>query len=102
MISFDLMLCSYDPAVSVEMAWKIDGKSVKRVDNIRSVASVADYVSVHVPFIEGVTENLISEDFFMHMKVRTLPLAFECDCWSRKFERNIFHLCSLVANDAHS
>lgn len=74
-------MCSYDPAVSVEMAWKIDGKSVKRVDNIRSIASVADYVSIHVPFIEGVTENLISDDFFMHMKVRTRsPLLCRSEC----------------------
>lgn len=80
-ICFDWTMCSYDPAVSVEMAWKIDGKSVKRVDNIRSIASVADYVSIHVPFIEGVTENLISDDFFMHMKVRTRsPLLCRSEC----------------------
>ncbi len=69
------MLCPtvairYDPAVSVEMAWKIDGKKVRRVDNIRSIAANADYISLHVPFVKGKTENLISDDFLLHMKAR--------------------------------
>ena len=69
---------AYDPAVSVEMAWKIDGKAVKRVDDIREIATASDYISVHVPFIEGVTENLISDEFFMHMKVSICRHALRC------------------------
>ena len=53
------------PTLSVRHA----GKSVKRVDNLRTLAAASDYVTLHLPFIPGVTENLISDDFFMHMKV---------------------------------
>jgi phosphoglycerate dehydrogenase-like enzyme len=41
---------------------------VKRLNSLRELASVSDYVSIHVPFIKGVTENLINDNFFLYMK----------------------------------
>ena len=69
------VLC-FDPHITPDIAWRIDGSKIKRVENLRDLAAASDYVSLHVPFIAGVTENLIKDDFFLHMKPSTHILNF--------------------------
>lgn len=68
-----MKVIAYDPNLSVDMAWRLDGRKISRVDDIRQIAQMSDYISIHVPFIKGVTENLIGDEFFMHMKVNESP-----------------------------
>ena len=77
----------HDPHVSADVAWQIDGKHIQRVDSVREIAQRSDYVSIHVPFIAGVTENLIGDDFFLHMKVRMLLF---CECEAFGDSKNCF------------
>ena len=66
----------YDPHLTIEQAFKMDTHSVERVDSVQSVVSQADFLSVHVPFIPGVTENLISKDMISLMKPGAHVLNF--------------------------
>ena len=50
----------YDPALSVEAAWRLPGE-VRRMENIGALFARADFVSLHLPVLES-TRNLISAD----------------------------------------
>lgn len=60
----------YDPVLTVEQAWRLPSNNPKmrRAETVSGVLSEADYVSLHVPFIKGVTENLIDGAATQHMK----------------------------------
>lgn len=50
----------YDPALSVEAAWRVPGE-VRRMENIGALFARADFVSLHLPVLES-TRNLIGAD----------------------------------------
>ncbi len=50
----------YDPALSVEAAWRLPGE-VRRMENIGALFARADFVSLHLPVLES-TRNLIGAD----------------------------------------
>ena len=58
----------YDPGLSVDAAWKLPGNTIARASSVEQVAQQSDYISLHVPFIPGVTENLIDENIIAKMR----------------------------------
>eukprot|EP00943_MAST-04B_sp_MAST-4B-sp1_P007946 g7946.t1 len=71
-----MKVIGYDPALTVEAAWNLDGEKVKRVNEIESCVGSADYLSLHVPVIKGVTENLIDGDMIGMMRAGASLLNF--------------------------
>ena len=64
MLGMDVI--GYDPAISVEAAWKLPNM-VSRRDNLESVFAESDYLTLHIPAIEE-TKNLVSKDLLSNSK----------------------------------
>jgi D-3-phosphoglycerate dehydrogenase / 2-oxoglutarate reductase len=71
-----MKVIGYDPALTVEAAWNLDGEKIKRVNELESVVAGADYVSLHVPVIKGVTENLMNDELIDMMRPGASLLNF--------------------------
>ncbi len=56
----------YDPALSVDAAWRLPSK-VKKMENLQSLMAKSDFVSLHLPAIEA-TYHLINADLLKAMK----------------------------------
>ena len=59
-LSLGMDVIGYDPAISVEAAWRLSS-SVRRMENLTSLLARADYISLHLPAIEA-TRNLINSE----------------------------------------
>ena len=49
----------YDPVLSVDAALALPGDRMVRVTDLNDLFKVSDYISIHVPYIKGVTHHLI-------------------------------------------
>ena len=58
-LSLGMKVIGYDPAISVEAAWRLSSDVVK-MDNLTSLFSRADYISLHLPVLDS-TRGLISD-----------------------------------------
>ena len=74
--SLGMKVIGYDPKLTVDSAWNLDGEKVKRVDEIETCLSNSDYVSLHVPVIKGITENLLDSKMINIMKPNSSLLNF--------------------------
>ena len=65
-LALGMKVLGYDPALSVEAAWRLPSQ-VQKMENLQSLLANADYVSVHVPAIEA-TNNLINADMLKSIR----------------------------------
>jgi len=61
-----MKVLGYDPALSVEAAWRLS-RDVQRMENMQSLLSKADFVSLHLPVLEA-TRNLINKELVESFK----------------------------------
>ncbi len=59
-IDLGMNVVGYDPAISVDAAWRLSSK-VQKMENLQSLMGRSDYVTLHVPALE-VTRHLINAD----------------------------------------
>jgi len=59
-LKLGMQVIGYDPALSVEAAWRLSNQ-VQRIENLPTLLSRSDYVSLHVPYLPT-TKNLINDD----------------------------------------
>lgn len=64
----------YDPALSVDAAWRLPSQ-VQKMENLQSLMSKSDFVTLHLPAIEA-TKNLINADLLLSMKADGCLLNF--------------------------
>lgn len=76
-ISQGMKVQGYDPALSVDAAWRLPSK-VKRKENIASLIASSDFISLHLPVLDS-TRGLINADMFAAMKEGTCLLNFARD-----------------------
>jgi D-3-phosphoglycerate dehydrogenase / 2-oxoglutarate reductase len=69
-----MRVLGFDPAMTVQSAWKLDA-GVEARDNIDMLLQEVDYVTFHVPLVEG-TRNLINADRLSRMKDGAVILNF--------------------------
>jgi D-3-phosphoglycerate dehydrogenase len=67
-------VAGYDPAISVEAAWQLSSR-VQRMENLQTLLSHSDFVTIHVPAIDA-TRHLINRDTLAHMRVHAQLLNF--------------------------
>ena len=67
----------YDPALSVEAAWRLPSE-VQRIENITALVSSSDFVTLHLPVLDA-TRGLINGDIFSAMRPGTCLLNFARD-----------------------
>ena len=65
-VFLDMEVVGYDPAITVEAAWKLPN-NVTRTDNLKTIFANSDYVTLHVPAIEA-TKNLIDDSLLSECK----------------------------------
>ena len=63
-LTFGMNVIGYDPAISVEAAWRLSSK-VKRSNKISNLFAKSDYVTLHLPAIEA-THHFINQDLLSH------------------------------------
>ncbi len=73
-LSLGMKVVGYDPAITVEHAWKLSA-DVERAGSVDEVVRVADFLTVHVPLIEA-TRSLISTQRLAMMKSTGVLLNF--------------------------
>jgi D-3-phosphoglycerate dehydrogenase len=69
-----MKVLGYDPAISVEAAWRLPS-DVQRMENLPTLFSRSDYVTLHVPLLED-TRNLINDESLKAFQPGTVLLNF--------------------------
>lgn len=69
-----MQVLGLDPALSVEAAWRLS-REVERVENMQTLLSRSDYVSLHLPVLEA-TRNLINKELAQSFKPGSVLLNF--------------------------
>ena len=54
-LDFGMEVVGFDPALSVEAAWRLPSE-VQRMENVPSLFSRSDYVSLHLPVLDSTRE----------------------------------------------
>ncbi len=73
-IRLGMNVVGYDPALSVDAAWKIPSE-VRRSSSIQQLMAVSDFVTLHVPYMPA-THKILSKDMLSCMKPHTSILNF--------------------------
>lgn len=76
-LALGMKVAGYDPAISVEAAWKLSSQ-VTRMESLQALLSEVDYVTLHVPAIKA-TKNLINAETLALMKKDAAILNFARD-----------------------
>jgi len=74
-LALGMNVVGYDPKISVDAAWRLSAQ-VGRCDSLDDVFSQADYVSINMPYIKGVTHHAISAEVLSKMKPTCHMLNF--------------------------
>ena len=61
-VALDMNVVGYDPALSVEAAWKLPSQVIPS-DSMKDLFSASDFVSIHIPALDS-TEGVINEELF--------------------------------------
>lgn len=76
-IDMGMKVQGYDPALSVEAAWRLPSK-VQRKENISALVASSDFISLHLPVLDS-TRGLINAEIFSAMKQGCCLLNFARD-----------------------
>ena len=76
-IGLGMKVNGFDPALSVEAAWRLPSK-VKRIENLSSLVASSDFITLHLPAIEA-TRGLINNEIFNAMRPGTSLINFARD-----------------------
>jgi D-3-phosphoglycerate dehydrogenase len=76
-IGLGMKVNGFDPALSVEAAWRLPSK-VKRIENLSSLVASSDFITLHLPAIEA-TRGLINDEIFNAMRPGTSLINFARD-----------------------
>ena len=69
-VSLEMNVVGYDPAISVEAAWKLPSQ-IQPVGSIEELFRISDYISIHIPAL-STTKGIINKDLFKE--------AVNCPC----------------------
>ena len=73
-LSLGMDVIGYDPALSVDAAWRLPS-SVKKMDNLSSLFARADFITLHLPVLDS-TRGLINTDLLAACKPGCCLLNF--------------------------
>lgn len=60
-LALGMNVVGYDPALSVDAALMLPGDRLTRYEKLEDLLKVSDYISLHTPYIPGVTHHLLNE-----------------------------------------
>ena len=73
-LDFDMDVMGFDPALSVEAAWRLPSE-VQRMENVQSLVSRSDFISLHLPVLDS-TRGLVNAEMLSHFKRGSCLLNF--------------------------
>ena len=73
-LELGMRVAGYDPAISVESAWRLSSR-VEKMDSLEALLAISDFISLHVPAIEQ-TRHLIGEAALKRLKPGARLLNF--------------------------
>lgn len=73
-LALGMKVAGYDPALSVDAAWRLSS-DVEKVDNITSLISRADFITLHLPVLDA-TRKMINRELLSHLKEGAVLLNF--------------------------
>ena len=74
-LDLGMRVVGYDPAISVEAAWRLSSR-VEKMSSLDALLKESDYITLHVPAID-VTKGMInSESIVPHEAWREAPELF--------------------------
>jgi len=73
-LDLGMVVVGFDPALSVEAAWRLPSE-VQRMENVQSLFSRSDFVSLHLPVLDS-TRGLVNEEMLTHFKKGSCLLNF--------------------------
>lgn len=73
-LELGMKVVGYDPALSVEAAWRLSS-SVEKMDSLQSLLARSDYVTLHVPALAS-TRHMINADTLRSLKAGAVLLNF--------------------------
>jgi len=73
-IELGMNVLGYDPAISVEAAWRLSHE-VKRMESMSSLFAKSDYISLHLPMLDA-TKNMINNELLANVKSGACLLNF--------------------------
>ena len=76
-LAMGMDVLGYDPKLSVEAAWRLPNQ-VEKMENLQSLLSKSDYISLHVPAIEA-TRHMINQDSLASVKEGAVLVNFARD-----------------------
>ena len=76
-IGLGMNVQGFDPALSVEAAWRLPSQ-VKRIENLSALVATSDFITLHLPVLDA-TRNLIDAAMFAAMSEGTCLLNFARD-----------------------
>ncbi len=76
-LAMGMNVVGFDPALSVEAAWRLPSQ-VERAENLPSLLSRSDYITLHVPALD-VTRHMINADSLKSVKTGAVLLNFARD-----------------------
>ena len=76
-LDMGMQVVGYDPALSIEAAWRLPSR-VQKMDNLQSLFSKSDFVTIHVPALD-VTRGMINGDVLASSKAGLKLLNFARD-----------------------
>lgn len=76
-ISLGMKVLGYDPALSVDAAWRLPNQ-VRKIENLTALLVNSDFVSLHLPVLDS-TRNLIDAAAVANMKPGLCLLNFSRD-----------------------
>ncbi|TQV66946.1 3-phosphoglycerate dehydrogenase [Exilibacterium tricleocarpae] len=76
-LALDMKVVGFDPALSVEAAWRLPSQ-VQKMENLQSLLAHADYVSLHVPALES-TRHMINRETLQSLRPGATLLNFARD-----------------------
>jgi D-3-phosphoglycerate dehydrogenase len=76
-INLGMTVKGYDPALSVEAAWRLPSE-VQRIENVTALVSSSHFITLHLPVLDS-TRGLVNTDLFSAMRPGTCLLNFSRD-----------------------
>jgi len=73
-LQLEMNVVGYDPALSVEAAWRLSSK-VEKMDNLQMLFSRSDIISLHVPALDA-TRGMINPETLSHFRDGAVLLNF--------------------------
>jgi len=75
-LALGMNVIGYDPVLSLDAALQLPGDRMRRVTDLDDIFAEADYITVHVPYIKGVTHHLINSEALSKCKSNVHLLNF--------------------------